>query len=121
MVWPGNEWGTVEGCPARFATAPIAIADSLGVKRGLIASGDCSISRVEDVERIRSLYPEAIACDMESAAIAQVCHLKSVPFAAVRVISDTPGSGDNFAQYVTFWEDAPARTFEVVKSIISTL
>lgn len=118
-VWcgPGNEWGTVEGCPPFFEATPITV-EGENIKRGLVASGDMFISHPEDIERIRSLYPDAIACDMESGAIAQVCHLKGIPFSVIRVVSDTPGSGDNFSQYVSFWEDAPARTFETLKHII---
>ena len=118
-VWcgPGNQWGTVEGCPPYFEATAIEI-DGDNIKHGLVASGDMFISRTEDVERIRSLYPDAIACDMESGAIAQVCHLKNVPFSVIRVVSDTPDSGDNFSQYVSFWDDAPAKTFDILKQIL---
>lgn len=120
-VWcgPGNEWGTVEGLPRFFETADIDL-EGENVKRGLIASGDIFVREVSDLNRILSLYPDAIACDMESGAIAQVCYLKGVPFTVVRVISDTPGSGDNFAQYVSFWDDAPARSFEVIRTLLSS-
>lgn len=121
-VWcgPGNEWGTVEGFPAAYKAADLDIKGS-GIKKGLIASGDIFVSRVEDLQRILSLYPDAVACDMESGAIAQVCYIKGVPFSVIRVISDTPGSGDNFSQYVTFWDDAPARCFEIIRSVLSTV
>ena len=67
------------------------------------------------------MYPDAVAVDMESAAIAQVCHMKGVPFVAIRVISDTPGKADNFAQYVNFWEDAPERTFGTLTDLLRLL
>lgn len=62
-----------------------------------------------------------MAVDMESGAIAQVCHIKHVPMAVIRVVSDTPGSGNNFDQYVTFWDDAPARTFHIISSVLASL
>ncbi len=124
-VWCGP--GTVEGqaanCPA-FFECPLSIEtlDSIpGVKHGLIVSGDIFVSRPEDTARILALYPDAMAVDMESAAIAHVCHLKNVPFLAVRVISDTPGAEDNIAQYENFWEDAPRSTFEALGKILSLI
>lgn len=123
-VWcgPGTEPGDAAGCP-RFFECPINddVFAGLDVKRGLVASGDIFVSREEEVERILSLYPDAMAVDMESGAIAQVCHIKSVPFVCIRVISDTPGREDNIAQYENFWSDAPAHTFATLKSVIGRL
>lgn len=121
-VWcgPGNLQGVVEGCPQFFETARLPMGDSVYLE-GLIASGDTFVSRVEDIERINALYPEAMAVDMESGAIAQVCWLKDVPFSVIRVVSDTPGSGDNFSQYVNFWDDAPKSTFALLSSILKNL
>ncbi len=124
-VWcgPGTEWGEAAGCP-RFFECPQptkALAGRLGVKSGLVASGDIFVSRTEDVHRILELYPEAMAVDMESAAIAQACYRKSVPMYCIRVVSDTPGAADNISQYENFWNDAPLHTFETVKLLIETL
>ena len=123
-VWCGE--GTIPGqaadCPPTFSCPlPAALVESLGVKRGLVASGDIFISRPEEVERIVGMYPDCVAVDMESAAIAHTCHLKNVPFVAIRVVSDTPGSGDNIAQYESFWSDAPARTFHTLQSLLPLL
>ena len=74
------------------------------------------------VERIKGHFPDALAVDMESGAIAQVCYLSKVPFLALRVISDSPGaSHDNTRQYLDFWADAPRETFMIVKDIINNL
>lgn len=127
-VWcgPGTVDGQAADCPPRFEGAlqpatlqALGLADK--VKTGLIASGDIFVSRVDDIRRILALYPEAIAVDMESAAIAHVCHLKNVPFVCVRVISDTPGAADNIAQYENFWDDAPRHTFDVLQQIVAKI
>ena len=77
---------------------------------------------MEDVKRIKANFPDALAVDMESGAIAQVCHLNKVPFLALRVISDSPGaSHDNTRQYLDFWEDAPRESFSIVHDMISNL
>lgn len=123
-VWcgPGTLPGQATGCPALF-TCPLGdeVFEGLGVKRGLVASGDIFVSRREEVDRILSVYPDAMAIDMESAAIAHICHLKSVPFVCVRVISDTPGSADNISQYDNFWSDAPAHTFATLTALLEKI
>ena len=112
-VWcgPCAERGQIQGMP-KFFTAPAEIIElpclerDEHIKRGLIASG----------------YPDVLAVDMESAAIAQVCHIKQVPFVSLRVISDTPGeSDDNTAQYENFWETAPLHTFNILNTLLFNL
>ncbi len=124
-VWcgPGTEPGQAAGCPPRFiCPLPAAeIAPRIGAKTGLLASGDIFVSRPQDVSRILELYPQAVAVDMESGAIAQVCHLKNVPFICLRVLSDTPGQDDNIAQYENFWTDAPERTFHALEALLAIL
>lgn len=128
-VWcgPGTEWGDAAGCPRFFHTADSVTAlpclhEGDTVKHGLVASGDIFVSDPEVVSHIRSLYPDVDAVDMESAAIAQVCYLRQVPFACIRVISDTPGTDDNnIAQYQNFWEEAPQHTFDMLRQIIHEL
>ncbi len=119
----GEEWGRVPGCPRIFPALPYAEAvDAPNVKRGLIASGELFITSREQVDGIREHYPDVLAIDMESAAIAQACHLRGVPFFCMRVISDTPWCHhDNSQQYENFWEDAPRQSFGLIKSLIASL
>jgi adenosylhomocysteine nucleosidase len=58
------------------------------VHRGLILSGDRFVSTSAESHALRQVLPEALAVEMEGAAVAQVCHDYGVPFAAVRTISD---------------------------------
>jgi adenosylhomocysteine nucleosidase len=58
------------------------------VHRGLILSGDRFVSTSTESHALRQALPEALAVEMEGAAVAQVCHDYGVPFAAVRTISD---------------------------------
>lgn len=123
-VWcgPGTERGHMAGCPARF-DCPLSAETRrrLGFKEGLVASGDIFVDDPADLGRILALYPDAKAVDMESGAIAHVCHLKNVPFVCLRVVSDTPGDGGNAAAYESFWTDAPERTFHSVEKLLSIL
>ena len=62
------------------------------VHRGLIASGDRFVSAAAESTALRralqSAGHEALAVEMEGAAVAQVCLDYGVPFAAIRTISD---------------------------------
>ncbi|MCM1297909.1 MAG: 5'-methylthioadenosine/adenosylhomocysteine nucleosidase [Muribaculaceae bacterium] len=123
---PGTEWGEAAGCPRFFTSVPELCSlpflnNDPKIKRGLIASGDIFVSRPDDITRIKSVFPDAMAVDMESAAIAHICQKKNVPFFAMRVISDTPGASDNISQYENFWEDAPKETFRLLTSILNSL
>ena len=124
-VWcgPGNARGQVQGLPERFAGATDrfnidAVTIDPKVKTGLIASGDMFVSTPDDLARVLATQPEAIAVDMESGAIAQVCHLKGVPFLAIRVVSDTPGVENHLDQYGDFWSLAPQSTFGILRRIL---
>jgi adenosylhomocysteine nucleosidase len=58
------------------------------VHRGLLVSGDRFVSTAAESEALRLSLPDALAVEMEGAAVAQVCHDYGVPFAAMRTISD---------------------------------
>jgi len=59
------------------------------VHRGLIISGDQFVASATSVDLLRAALPDALAVEMEGAAIAQVCYEYDVPCALVRTISDT--------------------------------
>ena len=127
-VWcgPGTVPGQASDCPQYFEPPcglldlPALGSDS-GVIHGLIASGDIFVSSPEETERIRGLYPDVAAVDMESASMAQTCWLNGVPFVSVRVVSDTPGAAANISQYENFWTDAPMRTFSVLMPLVEQI
>lgn len=129
-IWcgPGTIYGEAAGCPLYFQSDANIIAKirqskiDEDLKFGLICSGDKFISKVEEIEAIKGNFPEAIAVDMESASIAQVCHLKNVPVFILRVISDTPGQdNDNAKQYDDFWGTAPEHTFKILSDVLQLL
>ena len=126
-VWcgPESKLGQVQGLPLYFEGSKRLldlIPERGDIHRGVICSGDQFIDKMDDLKRIKGNFPEALAVDMESGAIAQVCYLNKVPFLALRVISDSPGaSHDNTRQYLDFWTDAPRETFALVRDIINHL
>ena len=128
-VWcgEGNEYGQVQGLPDRFA----ADADLLNkvltanagkrVYGGLICSGDKFITDRNELNEIKSRFPDGMACDMESGAIAQVCHICHKPFISMRIISDTPGVDSHWEQYTDFWKAAPQQSFAILRNTIENL
>jgi len=72
---PQSEWLNIDLSSAR-------------VHQGLIASGDRFVSQTVESHALQRELPDALAVEMECAAIAQVCHDYDVPLAAVRSISD---------------------------------
>lgn len=132
-VWcgPGTEPGAASGFERILRPADELVklagdvinngSDCNKLKIGLLCSGDIFVSRVEEVNHIKSMFPEALAVDMESGAIAQVCTMRGVPFGVIRVISDTPGQQENISQYEHFWIDAPAETFKALTTIIGAI
>ena len=125
-VWcgPGTQPGVADGmdvfmkCDPEIINLSFKLLAGDRLQVGLICSGDMFIDSVEEITRIRSLFPEVVAVDMESAAIAQVCTMEGVKFNIIRVISDTPGEGQNIEQYKNFWEEAPEKTFALVHKVL---
>ena len=126
-VWcgPEVEWGVVQGMPPYFQCDKEVIEclpKREYIKRGLICSGDKFIDTLDEVKAIKSNFPDVLAVDMESGAIAHVCYRLNTPFVSIRVISDSPGAGtNNTVQYNDFWSEAPQHTFDIVKQLLLTL
>ncbi|MFM9925810.1 5'-methylthioadenosine/adenosylhomocysteine nucleosidase [Variovorax sp. H27-G14] len=72
------------------------------VHRGLLVSGDRFVSTTAESATLQRELPDALAVEMEGAAVAQVCHDYAVPFAAMRTISDRADDAarGDFARFV---------------------
>ena len=83
-----------DACSSFLADEHSALETRFGVHppkvyRGMIVSGDRFVSSHAEVNALRSALPDALAVEMEGAALAQVCFEHEVPFAVVRTVSDT--------------------------------
>lgn len=143
--WYGepNEYGQVQGFPARFEAHPtlLAAARSLeddcgaGLRTGntrpkanpaklhfgLIASGDRFVAGPADNAFVLGHFPDALACDMESGSISQVCHMYGTPFISMRVISDTAEEENRLGQFENFWETVGSESFEILQAFVNAL
>ncbi len=128
-VWcgEGNAYGQVQGFPLFFEAdkrlydCAMSLDTDSAIHGGLICSGDKFITSREELETIKSAFPDGLAVDMESASIAQVCHIHGVPFISFRIISDTPGADKHWEQYSNFWGEMADRSFKVTETFLKAL
>ena len=128
-VWcgDGNAYGQIQGLPLYFTgnetlyQCAISLDTETAIHGGLICSGDKFITDRQELETIKANFPEGLAVDMESASIAQVCHLYEVPFISFRIISDTPGAEKHLEQYKNFWGEMADRSFHVTEAFLKAL
>lgn len=94
-----------------------AAADSgIPCKVGTVASGDQFVGDEQRKRYIRDTFGAA-ACEMEGAAIGQVCYVSGVPFAVVRAISDDANGGAQM-DYPAFVKMAAARSAALVRRML---
>ena len=126
----GNEYGQVQGLPVRFASDAAVVDKAMSIHlddgtkfhKGLICTGDQFITRPEPLDAIRDHFPDVLACDMESAAIAHVCHLAKVPFVSIRIISDTPGrTSDHALQWEQSLAHMSSSSFRIIDHLFRLL
>lgn len=126
-------YGQVQGMPARFKADPYLlqkvaeVANSplftlhSSLQSGLFVTGDWFVDSKEKMREIVGHFPDALAVDMESCAIAQTCYTYNVPFISFRVISDMPLEDTDASQYHDFWSQVADRSFQVTKTYVQTL
>jgi adenosylhomocysteine nucleosidase len=107
----GYEIGQMAQQPAAFTPDPVLVTaakkvvSALGEVQaieGLICTGDSFICDPERTKVMRVNFPTMAACEMEGAAIAQVCHQFKVPFVVIRSLSDNANNDSpvDFDSYI---------------------
>ncbi len=97
----------------------LAIGQGNRAVGGVIASGDQFINNAERKALIRDTFG-AIACEMEGAAIGQVCYVNGVDFAIIRSISDN-ASGEAEMEYPEMVKVAAVNSQRLVEAIVCEL
>lgn len=89
------------------------------VHRGLVVSGDRFVATTAESLALTAALPDALAVEMEGAAIAQVCHDYGVPFAAVRTVSDRADDAAH-GDFLKFIEEVASRhSAAIVEALLS--
>ena len=86
------------------------------VFEGRVCSGDQFITTKEQKDTITSNFG-GLCCEMEGAAIAQVCYLYQTPFVIVRAISDKPDETE-VVDYQVFEAEAAAACAKIVRHMV---
>jgi adenosylhomocysteine nucleosidase len=81
--------------------------------QGLIVSGDRFVASAADSAALRALLPDALAVEMEGAAVAQACADFGRPFAVVRTISDRADDAAH-VDFVRFIEEVASATTRAI-------
>ncbi|HDH6682493.1 TPA: 5'-methylthioadenosine/S-adenosylhomocysteine nucleosidase [Staphylococcus aureus] len=124
----GYEYGQIPQMPVAFQSSKPLIEkvsqvvqqQQLTAKVGLIVSGDSFIGSVEQRQKIKKAFPNAMAVEMEATAIAQTCYQFNVPFVVVRAVSDL-ANGEAEISFEAFLEKAAVSSSQTVEALVSQL
>ncbi|MEU4363299.1 5'-methylthioadenosine/S-adenosylhomocysteine nucleosidase [Promicromonospora sp. NPDC023987] len=132
----GYVLGQVPGMPEAYDAAPV-LADAVrraaaevgarepadgqgrpGLREGAIGSGE-KFATTDLALRLRADFPDILAVDMESAALAQLCHNFGARFVSVRAVSDL--CAPDGTEFLTHVDDAALRSAQVVTAAVGLL
>lgn len=125
----GYEIGQVPQLPAAFkaderlmklAKEAVYEIGKHQVATGLIATGDIFMHDPAKVEQVRNHFPQMKACEMEAAAVAQVCYQFEVPFVVIRALSDIAGKESSMS-FDEFLPVAAKHSTQIVLQVIGKL
>ena len=91
--------------------------DGATVHHGLIVSGDQFINSADKIASIRTHFPDALAVEMEAAAIAQTAYQFSRPCVIVRALSDL-ADGEAEYSFEQFLQTASVHSAEMVENLV---
>ncbi|MHC5247602.1 5'-methylthioadenosine/adenosylhomocysteine nucleosidase [Enterococcus sp. LJL90] len=124
----GYQKGQLPGMPLYYEASKYLIeemtkaanATQLNVKTGLIVTGDSFIDDTAKIKQILADFPDALACEMEGAAIAQAAAQFKIPFLVLRAISDTADQAatQSFDEFIL---EAGKRSAEMVLKFVHTI
>ena len=124
----GYSIGQVPQMPARYIanqgtiekTITAAKKTGLTPVKGLIVTSDSFIASQAQTDVILSNFTDALASEMEGAAIAQVCYQFDVPFVIIRAMSDVADeeAGVSFDEFII---EAGKKSAEMVLELVASL
>ena len=100
------------------AVSEVASQAGLQVKPGLIVTGDQFVSSQAQIAAIKEIYPQALCCEMEGAAVAQVAYQFDKPFLIVRAMSDV-GDEDAGQSFDEFIIDAGKKSAQMILNLLA--
>jgi adenosylhomocysteine nucleosidase len=123
----GYVLGQVPGMPEAYDAAPhladavrqaAATVEGQALREGTTGSGEKFVT-ADLALRLRADFPDMLAIDMESAALAQLCHNFGTGFVSVRAVSDL--CAPDGTEFLTHVDDAALRSAQVVTAAVGLL
>ncbi|MBE6546368.1 MAG: 5'-methylthioadenosine/adenosylhomocysteine nucleosidase [Ruminococcaceae bacterium] len=123
----GDPVGLISGINIVQLPADKALCDlvcraavQLGVTcvQGVIASGDQFIADPQKKQYIHETF-DAVACEMEGAAVGHVCYVNQIPFVVVRCISDNADDKAGSMDYPELCRRAAVQSQRLIEEILS--
>lgn len=128
-VWCGtpNHKGQIQDLPLYYELKdnlkdifqPLAVNSKFNF--GLTLTGDQFLTDVNRLKQIKTDFPDALAVDMESAAIAQTCYINDTPYISLRIISDVVGKEGQVDEYNNFWQNVPTLASTMVDEVLQLI
>ena len=106
--------------PEREAFKKYLGEEDVDFKEGLVVTGDTFVDSAEKIAKIKKEFPEALACEMEGAAIGQAASQFNIPFLVVRAMSDT-ADGEATQSFDEFIDEAGKKSAEMVIHFVENL
>ena len=99
--------------------AAVSVVGADHTFRGIIATGDQFVASASYVKELQDKF-DAIACEMEGAAVAAVCRQYDIPFVVIRAMSD---KADGVARetYENMVDIAADNSSRIIMKILETL
>lgn len=95
--------------------------NAIQVHHGTIISGDAFVHTPQQLAGIEKYFPNALAVEMEGAAIAQTGFLFKVPFILIRSISDKVSEPSNADMYRASMKNAAINSMHMVLGLIDNI
>lgn len=122
----GYKKGQLPGQPQIFPASQELIGkvkraaekNDLTIKEGLIVTGDQFIDSSKKIAKIKAIYPDALCCEMEGAAVGQVACEFDIPYLVIRAMSDV-GDEDAGQTFDEFIIDAGKRSAKMILTLLA--
>lgn len=122
----GYKLGQLPGQPQIFPADKSLLKDvtkaaqenGLTVHEGLIVTGDQFINSEKKIAKIKKIYPDALCCEMEGAAVGQISTDFKTPYLVIRAMSDVANeeATESFDEFVV---EAGKRSAKMLLTLLS--
>lgn len=106
--------------PARTKFADFLKHKKIAFREGLVVTGDSFIASQKQKDAIKKNFPQALCCEMEGAAFAQVAFAFKKPLIALRAISDN-GNGQAGEDFDVFVEKVGAQAAQLISEYLEKM